>query len=296
MRVATLLPSATEIVCALGARSDLVGISHECDFPAEVRGLPILTTTRLRTGSFAAIDRDVRTLVREALALYEVDDRALEAAAPDVIVTQDLCDVCAVSFETVAQAVETLGKSPRIVRLHPTRLADVWSDVRAVAEAIGREDTLSAVLLARVAALAAKAPRTKKRVLTIEWIDPVMVGGLWMPELVELAGGEAMVARAGDHAPTLTREALAELSPDFVLVKPCGFSLAQTLEQREAILAALPLDRWNARVVAADGNAFFNRSGPRLVESLELLAGVLHPREMHEEAVKYASFVRVLVD
>jgi iron complex transport system substrate-binding protein len=296
MRIATLLPSATEIVCALGARSELVGVSHECDFPTEVRGLPVLTTTRLRTGSFAAIDHDVRTLVREALALYEVDDRALAEAAPDVIVTQDLCDVCAVSFETVASAVETLGKSPRIVRLHPTRLADVWSDVREVAAAIGREDTLSSVLQARVAAIAAKVPRTRKRVLTIEWIDPVMVGGLWMPELVELAGGEAMVARAGEHAPTLSREALAELSPAFVLVKPCGFSLAHTLEQRDAILAALPLERWNARVVAADGNAFFNRSGPRLVESLELLAGALHPREMAEEARKYADFVRVLVD
>ncbi len=275
MRVASLLPAATEIVCALGARDELVGRSHECDWPADVASVPALTRARLHAPHrFAEIDAAVRALVREAAAIYEVDDAALEAAAPDVVITQDLCEVCAVARVDVERALCKLARRDvALVSLSPMTLADVWGDVDRVANVLGRP-SIRASLEARVAAMA-RVPRVRPRVLTIEWIDPVMIGGTWMPELVALAGGEAMVTRAGEHAPTLSRDALASLAPECVVVKPCGFALDRTIAQAHAVRAALPLDAWRCPVWLADGNAFFNRPGPRLVESLALLIDAL---------------------
>lgn len=304
--VASLLPAATEIVCALGARSRLVGVSHECDFPADVVGLPVLTSSKvLSRGSSAAIDRDVRRVLRDALAVYDLELERLAELAPDVIVTQDLCDVCAVSYDDVRRAAGELLPGTAIVSLHPTRLADVWRDVRAVAEALGepaRGTRLADELQGRVAALAARARAVGRRpaVLTIEWLDPVMVGGTWMPELVELAGGRALVTRPGDHAPTLAADALRALdpAPEVVLIKPCGFDLPRALSELDALAPHLDGCDWPAlrerRVFAADGNAFFNRPGPRLVESLEILAACLHPDAFADEARRHAaSFRRV---
>jgi len=287
-RVVSLLPSATEIVCAVGAEDALVGISHECDFPESIRKLPTLTRARVgglkRSGD---IDREVRTLVENALALYDVDIERLEALRPDVVVTQDLCDVCAVSLDDVRSAVARLAKKDvEIVALHPTELGHVWNDVRTVGRALGLEESAERVVAAlehRIEGVAqrARTASSRPRVLSVEWIDPVMVGGLWMPELIELGGGEALVTKRGEHAPTLSSAELEGLSPDVVLVKPCGFPLSHTLEELRTIEAALPLDEWRrkgeVRVTLADGNAFFNRSGPRLVESLEILAGAIHP-------------------
>ncbi len=306
MRVASLLPSATELVCILGpdAQRELVGVSHECDFPDGLAGLPVLTKARLApVRTSREIDRDVRALIDDALAVYEIEIERLEAARPDVIVTQDLCDVCAVSLDDVNAAVARLArKDVRIVNLHPMRLADVWGDVLRVAEALGRSEAgarVVATLRARVDAIAARAHEltvtSRPRVLSIEWIDPVMIGGLWMPELITLAGGEALVTKAGEHAPTLDRAALAQLDPDIVVVKPCGFSLGRTLEELPAIRAMLPWDQWRAvregQVFIADGNAYFNRPGPRIVESLEVLAACTHPRAFHDLRVKHASSV-----
>jgi iron complex transport system substrate-binding protein len=287
-RVASLLPSATEIVCAVGADADLVGVSHECDFPERVRHLPALTRARLRpVRASRDIDREVRSVLREALAVYEIDLARLEAARPDVIVTQDLCDVCAVSFDDVCAATAALVHRPvRIVNLHPTRLDDIWTDTTRVATALDRAADGEAVVHAlreRVEAIAARcrAQGHRPRVLSIEWLDPVMIGGMWMPDLIERAGGVALVTRAGDHAPTLTRDALARLDPDVVLIKPCGFPLARTREERSLLPTTLPWASWRAvrdgRVYVADGNAFFNRPGPRIVESLEILAACLYP-------------------
>src|SRR5215475_5150795 len=193
-RVASLLPSATEIVCAVGAGADLVGISHECDFPDSVRGLPALTRARLQAvkGS-RAIDREVRSILNSALAVYEIELERLEAARPDVIVTQDLCDVCAVSFSDVCAATAKLVHQPiRIVNLHPTRLDDIWNDILRVAEALGRHAEGAKVVaelqgrvseVTRRSAMCAERPR----VVSIEWLDPVMLGGMWMPELIQLA-------------------------------------------------------------------------------------------------------------
>jgi iron complex transport system substrate-binding protein len=296
-RIATLLPSATEIVCALGLEDALVGVSHECDFPPSVAQRPVLTSTRLRPWpSSAAVDRDVRELLRSALAVYDVRLDELRAAAPDVIVTQDLCDVCAVSLRDVERAVSELaGPRARIVNLHPMRLADIWADIERVGSAVGRAREARELLQSldeRVQRVAARSRAIPERphVLTIEWIDPVMIGGTWMPELVELAGGRALVARAGERAPTLTQGELAALDPrpDVVVVKPCGFAIDRTLSEASALESLFASLNWpaisNDRVWIADGNAYFNRPGPRIVDSLEILAACVHPREFADLA------------
>ena len=286
MRVVSLLPSATEHVCAVGGRDLLVGVSHECDFPSDVIGLPVLTRCRTSLGRDSlAIDQSIRNLLTRAVAVYEVDVDALAAVRPDVIVTQDLCDVCAVSYDDVCAAARTLGNPDlRIVNLHPTRLADIWSDLRAVGEALGLSaESAISEYTARIEAISARvAGLARPRVLTIEWLAPAMIGGTWMPELVVLAGGEPLVTKPGDHAPTMADEALAALDPEVVLIKPCGFDIARTLAERprvEAIAAMFP----RARTFVADGNAYFNRPGPRIVESLEIMAAAVHPEVFGED-------------
>ncbi len=305
MRIVSLLPSATEIICALGARAQIVGRSHECDYPEGLETVPVLTSAR--TGPLVgstAIDTAVRVALKEALAIYEIDVERLQAARPDVIVTQDLCEVCAVSLEDVRAAVARLARQDvKIVDLHPTRLADVWKDIERVAEAIGQAEVAKQVvrdLQARVAEIErrARSAASRPRVLTVEWMDPVMAGGLWMPELVELAGGEALVTKPGDHAPTLTREQLAALDPEVVLVKPCGFELPRTFAEVHVLGESLPRDSWRAvaehRIYAADGNAFFNRPGPRIVESLEIMAACVHPELFGDFVEKHAASFQVL--
>ncbi|MCG8421665.1 MAG: ABC transporter substrate-binding protein [Proteobacteria bacterium] len=293
MRIVSLLPAATEIVCALGARDQLVGVSHECDYPPGVETLAVLTRARVApVGSSRDIDRAVRDIVRDALAVYDVDTAELGRVAPDVVVTQDLCDVCAVSIGDVRSALSSLAlRDVQIVSLSPTRLADIWSDIARVADGTGRAEAGRAViarLQARVDAIArrASAIASRPRVLAIEWIDPVMIGGMWMPELIALAAGQCLQTEPGQHAPTLSRDDLAKLDPDVILVKPCGFTLERTQGELAALRAALPWQSWRAvaeqRVYLADGNAYFNRPGPRIVESLEILAGCLHPGEFSD--------------
>jgi iron complex transport system substrate-binding protein len=303
MRIASLLPSATEIVCAVGGRDELVGVSHECDYPAGVERLPVLTRPRVALPrASGAIDRTVREILRDALAVYEIEIERLRAAAPDVIVTQDLCDVCAVSIDDVRRALAELAReNVTVVSCKPLRLADVWDDVRRVGRAVGRAERglqAAAELERRVAAIGARASKLERRpsVLTIEWLDPVMIGGTWMPELVELAGGRALVTVVGQHAPTLNLAELSALDPEVVLIKPCGFDLERTSRELELLRTHLPWTKWSAvnagRVWVADGNAFFNRPGPRLVESLEILAGCCHPEAFGDFVAKHASSVR----
>jgi len=303
MRIASLLPSATEIVCALGARDELVGVSHECDHPDGLEGLPILTRVRAALpDTSGAIDVAVRRLIEDTLAVYDVEVEALERAAPDVIVTQSLCDVCAVSPGDVERALrEIVSEEARMVALAPVRLPDVWEDVRTVGRAVGREaegDRVASELERRIAALTARtgALGTRPRVLTIEWLDPVMVGGTWMPELVRAAGGEALVTEPGEHAPTLDVAALAALDPDVVLFKPCGFDLERTEREASLVRDLLAATNWRAgregRAFVADGNAYFNRPGPRLVQSAEILAACLHPDACADLASRHASSLR----
>jgi len=296
LRVVSLLPSATEIVCLVGGEPNLVGISHECDWPATIVDRPILTSSKVTFSlSSLAIDQDVRKLLTHALAVYDIDADQLAALKPDFIVTQDLCDVCAVSFEDVERACNELLPSAKIINLHPTRWDEVLSDIQNVADGLGVSERGVAevgALVARRDAIATRAERLghRPKVLTIEWLDPVMVGGTWMPELVHAAGGEALVTESGQHAPTLGVDELKVLDPkpDVVLIKPCGFKLSRTREERGVIEAMLNGMDWPAiasgSVWVADGNAFFNRPGPRLVESIEILAACTHPTEFADFA------------
>jgi iron complex transport system substrate-binding protein len=299
-RIVSLLPSATEIVCILGASDDLVGISHECDFPAQIRDRPVLTSSTIDPhGSSREIDAAVRQVLTQALSVYSVDYQKLGELAPDLILTQDLCEVCAVSLDDVRAAVARLAhrESIQIVSLRPTRLAHVLADIQQVAEALDRQSAGQRVVgqfQERIDAIRARASQTdrKPRVATLEWLDPIMLGGTWMPELIDLAGGIAVGAQPGEPAPTLSPSELSALDPDVVLIKPCGFDLQRSLQEKELIERHIrPALRSGARLYLTDGNAFFNRPGPRLVESLEIMAACLFPlgfadfAERHREAI-----------
>lgn len=287
-RIVSLIASATEIVAALGFEGFLVGRSHECDFPPGVVRLPALTRPKLRVdASSAAIDREVKALLAQALAVYDVDADHLRALAPDVVVTQTQCEVCAVSLKDVEEALAAwTGQRPRLVSLAPNGLADVWADIGRVASAL-RDAAGGRALIMRlqrdIARLAtqAAAARTLPRVACIEWIAPLMAAGNWVPELVTLAGGINLFGEAGLHSPVMNWAGLAAADPDIVVIMPCGFDIARSRAEMPA-LAAQP--GWNdlaavraGRVYLADGNQYFNRPGPRLVESLEILTELLHP-------------------
>jgi iron complex transport system substrate-binding protein len=273
-----------------------------------VRHLPVLTRARLRpVRTSREIDREVRSVLQDALAVYEIELARLEAARPDVIVTQDLCDVCAVSLTDVRSAVTRLAnRDVTIVSLRPERLRDIFTDIERTGAAIGRADEATRVvasLLARVDAVRARAAAavTRPTVLTIEWIDPFMVGGMWTPELVTIAGGTPLVTTPGERAPTVSRAELARLDPDVVLVKPCGFALDRTVAEIEALPRVLPWAEWQCvregRVFLADGNAYFNRPGPRIADSLEILAACVHPEIFADHRVRYPDAVlRVSAD
>ena len=291
-RVISLIASATEIVCALGLADRLVGRSHECDFPDEVRRLPVVTEPKFLTqGTSAEIDRRVKDLLEQALSVYRVDALRLRALRPDVIVTQSQCEVCAVTLSEVEQAVsDWLEARPRIVSLEPTGLADLWTDIARVADALGvpeRGAALVESLQERLAAIAERAGGLAGRpsVASIEWIDPLMAAGNWMPELVEKAGGVSLFGEAGKHSPGMRWEALVRADPEVIVVLPCGFDMARTRAEMSALTGRPDWRELRAvragRVFLTDGNQYFNRPGPRLVESLEILAEILHPEAFH---------------
>ncbi|HVR70478.1 MAG TPA: ABC transporter substrate-binding protein [Vicinamibacteria bacterium] len=272
-RIVTLLPAATEIVCALGLRGRLVGRSHCCDFPGDVDALPALTRARVdATRTSGALDAEVRRVRAQALPLYDLDERRLSALAPDVVVTQEACDVCAVSYEQVADAIRRASVAAKIVSLQPSRLADVVDDVGRVALSCGvraRGEELAASLAARLRA-AGGPPATRSRVALVEWLEPLMLAGHWVPEAVEAAGGAYVGPPPGAPSPCVSWEELRGLRPEAVVVAPCGFDLARTRAEAapfEGRLRALA-----PRVLLMDGNAYWNRPGPRLVDAVEALA------------------------
>lgn len=286
-RIVSLIASATEIVHALGAGDAQVGRSHECDWPAGVLELPALTRAKFQVeGSSREIDERVKDLVKDGLAVYEVDSARLEALAPDVILTQDQCEVCAVSLADVERAVcSWTGRDTQLVSLRPHTLGDVFSDIGRVAEAIGRAGAgraLVARMRERLDQIAAAVDgRTRPRLAFIEWIDPPMSGGHWMPEIISIAGGNSLFGRTGANSPWITWEDVAAADPDVIVVGPCGFDIATTEREMEilrdnSIWQGLRAVRDGA-VYVADGNQFFNRPGPRIVESTEILAEIFHP-------------------
>lgn len=288
-RIVTLLASATEIVAALGLADRLVARSHECDYPGEVARLPVCTTPKIDVGgSSRDIDRRVREVVERGLSVYRVDGDALRRLAPDLIVTQTQCEVCAVSERDVEAAVAGWldNKTTAIVSLRPDALADVWHDIERVADAAGvaeRGKALVQDLTARMGAIAARtaALAERPRVACIEWIDPLMAAGNWMPELVAMAGGTSLFGEAGRHSPWMRWDDLAAADPDVIVVLPCGFDIVRSLAELPALTTRSGWDRLKAvragKVFITDGNRYFNRPGPRLAESLEILVEILHP-------------------
>jgi len=290
-RVVSLIASATEIVCALGLEDQLVGRSHECDFPPTVRRLPVCTAPKFDVhGSSREIDGRVKSVLQDAASVYRVDEDLLRRLRPDVVLTQSQCEVCAVSRRDVEDALgQWIGSRPRVLSLAPNQLSDIWEDVRGVAEvldvkAIGEE--LVRRLQERIRAVEIKASRLPQRptIACLEWTDPLMAAGNWVPELVEIAGGTNLFGVTGAHSPWMTWEQLQERDPDVIVSLPCGFDLAKTRTETTALRGRPAWGRLRAvrsgRVAVADGNHYFNRPGPRLVESLEILAEILHPRRL----------------
>ena len=286
-RVVSLIASATEIIHALGAGGLQVARSHECDWPHIVLELPQLTRPKFKVeGSSRQIDVAVKSLVEQGLAVYEVDAEGLKSVAPDVILTQDQCEVCAVSLADVERAVATWTECrANVVSLRPHTMADIYSDNQRIADALGISsagEPLNARMKERFEAISRKVSgQERPRLAFIEWIDPPMSGGHWMPELIGSAGGINLFGSHGAQSPWISVADLAAADPDVILVAPCGYDLAKTREEM-AVLDSNP--KWLAlravrerRVYIADGNAFFNRPGPRLVESAEILAEILHP-------------------
>jgi iron complex transport system substrate-binding protein len=292
MRVVSLIASSTEIVHALGAGDMLVARSHECDYPPRARSLPAITRPKFDAdGTSYQIDERVKAIVQEGLSVYRVDAERLNALHPDVVITQIQCEVCAVSERDVNDALARWsGDHPRVVSLRPSSLADVWQDIARVAAALGREregEQLIASMQQRMAAVARRMPSTPARptVACLEWIDPLMAAGNWMPELVEMAGGIHLFGEAGKHSPWLTWDAVRAADPEVILVSPCGYHVEKTLREMSGLVSRAGWNELravrNRRVVIADGNQYFHRPGPRLVESLEILANVLHPESPH---------------
>jgi len=291
-RIVSLIASSTEIVCALGLEANLVGRSHECDYPPSVKRLPVCTRPKFNTeGSSYEIDQRVKAVLEQALSVYQVDAEILRRLQPSHIITQTQCEVCAVSLKDVKQAVDELtGCRPTIVSLEPNALADVWADIQRVAGALEipeRGRGLIQELQGRMAGIAQTAQKfiARPRVACIEWIEPLMASGNWMPELVAMAGGINLLGEAGKHSPWLTWEELRTKDPDVILVLPCGFDIPRTRNDMPALTRSAGWSDLKAvrdqRVYLLDGNQYFNRPGPRLVESLEILAEILHADLFH---------------
>lgn len=290
-RVVSLIASATETVAALGCGDWLVGRSHECDYPpALVRDLPVCTRAKVDIeASGAEIDRQIKSMLGDAVSIYELEIATLERLRPDVILTQSQCEVCAVSLRDVEQAVcQLVSSRPRIISLEPDGLSEVWHGINQVAQALGVPDRGAALVarsLERLESLSQCTAQTahKPTVACIEWIEPLMAAGNWVPDLVAIAGGVNLFGEAGRHSPWMTWDELIARDPDVIVVLPCGWDIARCRREMHPLttradwpqLAAVR----NARVYLTDGNQYFNRPGPRVVESAEILAEVLHPGE-----------------
>lgn len=296
MRIVSLLASATEMIAALGCLDQLVGRSHECDYPAEIYALPVVSTVEIDISATSAeIDAQVKQRAQQqheagdpvlkALSIYAIDVAKLQELRPDVIITQTQCEVCAVSERDVTRAIIQLtGLEPRVVSLCPYRLEDIWEDILRVGAVLDKRERAQALVASCQQRLSQLATRTsafgsKPRVAVLEWLDPLMAAGNWTPELVAFAGGENIFGEIGRHSTWLTWQELQAADPEVIILAPCGYSLERTLVdvpilQRHPTWPALKAVR-DGRVFAIDGNQYLNRSGPRLVESAELLAYVI---------------------
>ena len=298
-QIVSFLPSATEIACALGLTDQLVGITHECDYPVEIEGKPVVVRSALpiETMNQREIDVAVAERMRAGHSLYQVDEKLLQELAPDLILTQDLCQVCAPSGTEVSQALNLLPKKPRILWLTPNSLEQIFANVRELGEATGRAkeaDELIANSHARLEKIAAVTSRLshRPRVFCMEWLDPVYCSGHWVPQMVRLAGGEDTLAREGADSVRISWDEVREWAPEVLIISPCGCNLEKTMEQAPQLFT---YDGWSnlpavrqGRVYAVDANSYFARPGPRVVDGTELLAHLIHPDVFTWEGSKRA--------
>ena len=287
-KIISLLPAATEIICFLGLENDLVGRSHECDFPESIKHLPICSEANFPDDlSSAAIDIKVKEILAEALSVYTVKRDVINQLAPDVVITQAQCEVCAVSLKEAEEALDNfLDKQASIISLQPNKLEDIFNDIKTVGEAlnVSNTDILIEELQERVDIIRHKLKYVESRptIACIEWLEPLMVSGNWIPEVVNLAGGNGLLAEAGKHSPFVKWEDIQQADPEIMVVMPCGFSIERTMREIDLLLnlpgfADLKAVK-NNRLYIADGNQYFNRPGPRIVDSIEIMAEIIHPK------------------
>ena len=286
MRIVSLVPSATEMLFALGVGDEVTAVTHECDHPPEALELPKVTRDVIGPGLPPdEIDRAVRTLIEQGKAIYELDQQALRQLQPDLIVTQALCAVCAVSYDDVRAIAERMDPAPQVLSLDPNTLGEVLGDVRTLAQATESKD--AGVALVQDAASRIDRVRLAVRaaepvsVAALEWLDPIYVAGHWTPQLIEYAGGHDVLGLAGEHSERRSWDEVRAAQPDVVVVMPCGYDADRALEEAETYadeLASLGA----RRIVAVDASAYFSRPGPRLIDGLELMAHILHPDRLPE--------------
>ncbi len=278
VRIVSFLPAGTEIAWALGAGSDLVGRSHECDYPEEATRLPVVSRPALDLGGLSGgeMDRAVADRLASGESLYQVDELLLRELAPDVILTQDLCQVCAPSGNELSRAVRDLPGAPRIVWLSPQSLADIEQNILAVGDAVGRSESAGRLIAANRERIARVEGRVRdappRRVAFLEWVDPPYAAGHWVPEMIRLAGGHDPLGRPGQDSERVRIDAVLRTGPEVVVVAPCGYRLDQAVTTARTLL---PFP--GGRILAVDANAYFARPGPRMAEGIELLAHLFHP-------------------
>jgi iron complex transport system substrate-binding protein len=294
MRIVSLVPSATELLFALGVGEEVVAVTHECDFPPEARELPKVTRNALPAElSSREIDVAVKERTLSGESIYELDSELLASLEPDLIVTQALCAVCAVSYEDVRTLAQELASRPRVISLDPTTVGEVLGDARTLAEATGRRDAgveLVQSAAQRIDHIRVATRRLRRpRVAALEWLDPPFAAGHWTPQLIDYAGGEDVLGLPGEHSEERTWDEVRAAQPDVVIVMPCGYDAP--LAYREAEMHHEELASLGAgEIVAVDAAAYFSRPGPRIVEGLELLAHILHPEAVPEAAGEALTF------
>lgn len=289
-RIISLLPAATEIVCALGLEHQLVGRSHECDYPAGITNLPVCSSAKFLPGSNSAeIDSQVKEILSESLSIYTIDRDLIKTLAPDVIITQAQCEVCAVSLNDVELVLKDfLEKDCRIISLQPNGLEDVYKDIQNLADQLGVGKAGAELLelseeRINIIRHKLKFITEKPTVACIEWLSPLMIAGNWTPEIIEIGGGIPVLTEAGKHSSYIDFQDIIDTDPDIILIMPCGFSIQRTLQEIGLLLDSPGWAELKAvktqRVYIADGNQYFNRSGPRMTDSIEIMAEIINPKQ-----------------
>jgi iron complex transport system substrate-binding protein len=289
MRICSLLPGATEIACALGLADEIVGVSHECDFPAAARSKPVMVRSRIDPTIIGSgeIHRQVGDLLRSKQSLYALDEKLFIDSEPDIILTQGLCDVCALDYNDVVQAARSLARDPCIVSLDPHCLADILNDVLRIGEATHRSrqaESLVQELEFRIHAVGDRTARSasRPRVACLEWLDPIYIAGHWVPEMVQIAGGSDILGTAGEPSAKVEWDAVIASLPEILILMPCGFDLDRAVREssllkNRASWQTLPAVK-DGRVFAVSGADYFSRPGPRLIDGLEILSQLFHPQ------------------